>query len=81
MACSFALSFLVGGLSALRYFPTVARAMPKVREMAHRESPCILVLSQSRIVPYYIVCPRMLRLGVKLCCGGQSWCRKGTESD
>ena len=41
-ARSLALSFFVGGLSALRYFPTVSRAMPRVREMARRDSPCYL---------------------------------------
>ena len=35
-----ALSFLVGELSALAYFPTVSRAMPSFRAMSRRESPC-----------------------------------------
>ena len=39
---SLALSFLVGGLSALAYFPTVSRAMPSFCAMVRRESPCSL---------------------------------------
>ena len=42
LARSLALSFLVGGFSALRYFPTVSWAMPRVVAMALRDSPCSL---------------------------------------
>ena len=42
LACPLALSSLVRGLLALTCFPTVSRAMPSFRAMAHCERPWLL---------------------------------------